>query len=121
MANQETKVVIAASAFNAAIHITMNQNFKKLFKPDEMTLRSLTADIEVQKERLIQILRQTKPTALIAMDIRPDAETISAYTESNVPIILTNEEVAGVSTIAVDNLEGGRIAGDYLIKKGRKK
>jgi LacI family transcriptional regulator len=121
MANQETKVVIAASAFNVSIHITMCDNFRKLFKPEEMTMRSLTSDIELQKERLMQALIQTKCTALIAMSIRPDADTIAAYTAANVPIILTDEEAAGVSTIAADNVVGGRMAGDYLIKKGRKK
>jgi LacI family transcriptional regulator len=121
MANQETKVVIAASTFQAAIHIAMCENFKKLFKPEEMTLRSLSADIEMQKERLKLALIQTKPTALIAMDIRPDADTIAAYTAANVPIVLTNENAPGVSSIAVDNIAGGRIAGEYLVKKGRKK
>ena len=121
MENRETKVVIAASTFQAAIHIAMCELFKKLFKPEEMTLRSLTADIEVQKERLNQILIQTKPTALIAMVIRPDANTIAAYTAANVPIILTDEEMAGVSTITTDNLLGGRIAGQYLVKKGKRK
>ncbi len=121
MANQEKKVVIAASTFNAAIHITMCDYFKKLFKPEEMTLRSLTGDIDIQRERLIQTLIQVEPTALIAMDISPDAETIAAYTAANVPIVLTNEEAAGVSTIAADNILGGRLAGNYLVKQGRKK
>jgi LacI family transcriptional regulator len=121
MANRETKVVVAASTFQAAIHIAMCELFKKLFKPEEMTLRSLTAEIEIQKERMKQALIQAKPTALIAMDIRPDADTVAAYTAANVPIILTDEEMAGVSTITTDNFLGGRIAGEYLVKKGRKK
>ncbi|MFZ1978998.1 MAG: substrate-binding domain-containing protein [Bacteroidota bacterium] len=121
MEDQEKKVVIAASAFNVSIHITMCENFKKLFKPEEMTLRSLTADTKVQKDRLMQALIQTKCTALIAMSIQPDAETIAAYTAANVPIVLTDEEAAGASTIAADNVIGGRMAGEYLIKKGRTK
>ncbi len=121
MADQEKKIIIAASAFNASIHIAMCDNLKKLFKPEEMTLRSLTGDIQVQKERLMQALEQTKFSALIAMDILPDAETIAAYTAANIPIILTNEEAPGVSTITTDNSAGGRIAGEYFIKKGKKR
>lgn len=121
MADQEKKVVIAASAFNFSIHITMCENFKKLFKPEEMTLRSLTSDLDIQKERLIQALAQTKCTGLIAMSIRPDAETIAAYTAENVPIVLTDEEADGASTITADNIMGGHMAGNYLIKKGRRK
>lgn len=121
MANQQTKVVIAASTFQPAIHITMCDNFKKLFKPEEMTMRSLGSDPEMQKGRLKQTLVQTKPTALIAMAIQPDIDTITAYKTANVPIIITDEEMTGVSTITTDNFMGGRIAGEYLIKIGRKK
>jgi DNA-binding LacI/PurR family transcriptional regulator len=121
MVNRKTMVVVAASTFQAAIHITMCELFKKLFKPEEMTLRSLTADIEIQKERMKQVLLQTKPTALIAMDIRPDVDTVALYTGANIPIVLTDEEMAGVSTITTDNLLGGRLAGEYLLKMGRKK
>jgi LacI family transcriptional regulator len=61
-----------------------------------------------------------KPTALIAMDIHPDPGTIAAYKAANVPIILLNEEATGLSTISVDNIMGGRLAGEYLISNGRK-
>jgi LacI family transcriptional regulator len=121
MVNRETKVVVAASTFQAAIHIAMCEQLKKMFKPEEMTMRSLSADIELQKERLKQALIQTKPTALIGLDIRPDPETIAAYTAANVPIVITDENAPGVSTITVDNIVGGRIAGEYLMKKGKKK
>ena len=121
MTNQETKVVVVAPTFGSALQISMIENFKKLFKPEEMAMRSVTGEIDPQKERLKQALEQTKPTALIAISIRPDSETIAAYTTANVPIILIDEEAPGVSTITTDNSMGGRIAGDYLIAKGRKK
>jgi LacI family transcriptional regulator len=121
MANRETRVVIAAPTFGSALQISMIGNFKKLFKPEEMAMRSVTDDAGTQKERLKQALEQTKPTALIAIDIRPDPEIISIYNAAKVPIVLLDEEAAGVSTIATDNFMGGRIAGEYLISKGRKK
>jgi LacI family transcriptional regulator len=119
--SQETKVIIATSTFQAAIHIAMHKQFEKFFKPDEMTLRSLSGDNDIQKERLQKILEQTKLTAIIAMDIHPDPEIVAAYTAAGVPIILTDEEAAGVSTISTDNSMGGQLAGEYLVKKGRKK
>jgi LacI family transcriptional regulator len=121
MVNQKTMVVIAASSFVAAIHIAMCENFKKLFKPEEMTLRSLSSEAETQKDRLMQILQNAHLSALIGMDVRPDNETIASYSAAKVPIVLTNEVAAGVSTVAVDNFVGGRIAGEYLVKKGRKR
>ena len=121
MANLETKVVIAAPTFGSALQISMIESFKKLFKPEGMAMRSVTDDASTQKERLKQALEQTKPNALIAISIRPDSDTIASYTAANVPIILIDEEAIGVSTITTDNNMGGRIAGEYLIKKKRKK
>ncbi|MCX6122827.1 MAG: substrate-binding domain-containing protein [Ignavibacteriales bacterium] len=121
MTNREIKVVIAVPTFGSAFQISMIANFRKLFKPEEMALRSSTEDAEKQMECLHQLLIQNKPTALIAMDIRPDFDTISTYRAANVPIVIFDEEAAGVSTIATDNFKGGRIAGEYLISKGRNK
>jgi DNA-binding LacI/PurR family transcriptional regulator len=48
-------------------------------------------------------------------------EIIDAYRSANVPIILIDEEASGLSTITTDNAAGGRMAGDHLIAKGKKK
>ncbi len=121
MANQEAKVVIAAPNFGSSLQITMSENLKKWLKPEEIVRRSVTDDPGVQKERLKLAFVQTNPTALIALCVRPDSETVAAYTAANVPIVVIDEETAGVSTITTDNRLGGQIAGEYLIAKGRKK
>lgn len=121
MMNGETRVIVAASTFQAPIHIAICDHLKKLLKPGEISLRSLSGDFNVQKERLKQAFDQVKPTALIAMDIRPDSDIIATYVNANVPIVLTDEEAAGVSTVTTNNFLGGRIAGEYLVKKGRKR
>ena len=121
MASLETKVVLAAPTFGSAVQISIVAQFRKLFKPEEMALRSATDDVNKQTECLNQVLLQNKPTALIAADIRPIPEVISLYKAANVPIILINEESPGVSIIAIDNGKGGRIAGDYLVSMGKKK
>jgi DNA-binding LacI/PurR family transcriptional regulator len=121
MANRETKVVFAVPTFQSSILIAMSDHLKKLFRQEELVVRSMTGETAAQKDHLKRVLAQVKPTALIAMDINPDPEMIAAYTAADVPIVLLDEEAAGVSTIATDNLMGGRIAGEYLISKGRKK
>jgi DNA-binding LacI/PurR family transcriptional regulator len=121
MTYQETRVVIIAPTFGSPIYISMIDNFKKLFKPAEMVMRSVTGETGIQEGRLIQALEQTRPTALIAIDIRPDPEIVSIYRAANVPIVLLDEEAAGVSTIAIDNCKGGFIAGEYLLSKGKKR
>jgi len=121
MTDREKKVVLAAPSFQSPISIALHDQFKQLFKPEEMTLRSLTDDADIQKERLVQMLNQLSPVGLIALDIHPDAEIVAACTAERIPIILFDEEADGTSSISTDNVVGGRIAGEYLIKKGRKK
>jgi LacI family transcriptional regulator len=121
MANRETKVVVAVQTFQSSILIAMSDHLKKLFKQEEIVLRSMTGDTAAQQDHLKRVLTQVKPTALIAMDINPDPDIVSAYTAAKVPIVLIDEEGLGVSTIATDNCMGGRIAGEYLVAKGRKK
>jgi DNA-binding LacI/PurR family transcriptional regulator len=121
MASRETKVVVVVPTFQSAILVAMSDHLKKLLKPEEIALRAVTDEAGVQKDHLKRILTQVKPTALITMDVQPDADMVAAYTAAGVPIVLLDEEAVGVSTIATDNLMGGRIAGEYLISKGRKK
>ncbi len=121
MANRETKVVVAAPNFGSPLQVAISEHLKKWLKPEEIARRSVTDDSDMQKERLKQALVQTNPTALIAISVRPDSDTIAAYSAANVPIVLIDEETAGVSTITTDNRLGGQIAGEYIIAKGRKK
>ena len=121
MTNQDTKVVIIAPTFGSPFQISFIDNIKKMLKPEEMAMRSVTDDPAIQKERLKITLEQNRPTGLIAIDIRVDSETLSIYTAANVPIVILDEEAPGVSTIAIDNVKGGHIAGEYLIGKGKKK
>ena len=121
MTNRETKVVVAVPTFQSSILIAVSDHLKKLFKQEEIVLRSVTEEAGAQNDHLKRILIQVKPTALIAMDINPDPDIVSAYTAAKNPLVLIDEEGPWVSTIATDNYMGGRIAGEYLISKGRKK
>jgi DNA-binding LacI/PurR family transcriptional regulator len=121
MANRETKVVFAVPTFQSSILIAMSDHFKKLFRPEEIVLKAVTDEYAVQKDHLKRLLAQIKPTALIAMDVKPEADIIADYTAAGVPIILLDEEAAGVSSIATDNNLGGRIAGEYFISKGKQR
>ena len=121
MTDQKQKIVIVAPNFGSAIQISLVRNIRKLFAADEIALRSSTDDEDKQTDCLKKTFEQNKPTALIAMNIRPDLNIISTYTAANVPIILFDEESPGLSTISIDNYKGGYMAGEYLASKGRKK
>jgi DNA-binding LacI/PurR family transcriptional regulator len=86
-----------------------------------MILLSVGDETDEQKKRLEQALEHENPSALIAISIRPESSTISAYTASEVPIVLIDEDMAGVSVITTDNYRGGYIAGEYLADKGKEK
>lgn len=120
MASDNTKIIVAAPTFQSAFHIAMHDNLKKWLTSEEVVLRSITDDADTQKDRLMQALDLVNPAALIAISVRPDSDTIAAYTAANVPIVLIDEETTGVSTITTDNFLGGRLAGSHFIKTGRK-
>jgi LacI family transcriptional regulator len=121
MTNPVTKVVVAVPTFLSVFHTAISEHIKKLLKPEELVLRSVTDDPDTQKERLERLLAQVNPSALIAISVRPDSGTVAAYTSANVPIVLIDEETSGVSTITIDNVAGGRLAGEYLALNGRKR
>jgi DNA-binding LacI/PurR family transcriptional regulator len=116
-----TKVMIAAPTFAAAFQAEVSKQFKKLFKPEEVLLRAVTGDADVQRDRLHSALAKDRPTALITISVRPDRKTVPAYTSAKVPVILIDEEADGASTIATDNFLAGRLVGEYLVSHGRKK
>lgn len=119
--NQAKKIIVAAPTFQSVFHAALSECFAKLLRPGEMALRSITDDAKIQTERLKRAFEQEKPTGLIAISVRPDPDIVAAYSAANIPIVLIDEEAPGVSTITTDNVLGGRLAGEYLISKGRKK
>jgi DNA-binding LacI/PurR family transcriptional regulator len=121
MTNRQKKIVIAAPTFNSPFQAEISRHIRKWFKPEEIVFQSVTDDSNTQKECLNLALAQSNPFALIAISVRPDKDTVAAYTAANVPIVLIDEEADGTSTIATDNFLGGHLAGEYLAKKGRKK
>jgi LacI family transcriptional regulator len=121
MTNQPLKIVITAPYFGSIFQIAILEHFKKLIKPENMSMRSLTGEVDKQAEILKKILVENKPAVLIAISMVPNPEIISMYKKSNVPIILLDEEAKGASTIATDNYKGGQIAAEHLISTGRKK
>ncbi|MFC1569788.1 LacI family DNA-binding transcriptional regulator [bacterium] len=121
MTNPATKIVIAAPTFYSMFQAEICKQIKKWLKSEESSLRSMTDDADEQKKRLMFTLTQTKPSALITISIQPDEETVAAYNDANIPIVLIDEETDGVSTITTNNFLGGRLAGEFLMSKGKNK
>ncbi len=121
MANQPMHIVITTPFFGSMFQIAILEHFKKLIKPENMSFRSSTAEMDKQTESLEKILKENKPTVLVVISMCPNPDIISMYKSTGVPIILIDEEAPGASTIATDNFAGGQIGTEILISKGRKK
>ena len=52
MANRETKVVFAVPTFQSSILIAVSDHLKKLFKQEEIVVRSMTGESAAQKDHL---------------------------------------------------------------------
>lgn len=73
------------------------------------------------RARLLALLQaEPRPTALVTICLRPDAETIDAYRAAGIPVVLIDEEAEGASTVACDNFAGGLLAARHLVLSGRK-
>jgi len=121
METSKMKVVIAAPTFYSVFQAEICKHLRELFMPDEIALRSVTDDADIQKERLKLSLAQIHPDALIAISIWPDDDTVAAFHTANVPIVLIDEARDEVSTITTDNFLGGKLAAEYLLSKGKEK
>lgn len=115
-----TRVLIAVPNLRSEMHGKLSEHFKRLLDPKEIVLLSVGDDSGEQNERLTRALEKEDPSAMIAVSIRPESATTSAYGSKGVPIILIDEEMPGVSVVTTDNYKGGHIAGEYLADQGRK-
>jgi DNA-binding LacI/PurR family transcriptional regulator len=74
-----------------------------------------------EAERLKKLVEKARPAGLICISIAPPKKLLDWYRESGVPVVIIDEQVEGFTTITTDNMAGGQIAAEYLIKTGRKK
>ncbi|MBN2533837.1 MAG: LacI family DNA-binding transcriptional regulator [Spirochaetales bacterium] len=66
------------------------------------------------------ILYGKRADAVIALNLKPQKEILADYKKDNIPIVLIEEMMEGVSYIKSNNVRGAYIATEYLIKKGKK-
>jgi DNA-binding LacI/PurR family transcriptional regulator len=51
----------------------------------------------------------------------PPGYTVAALTKAGVPVIIVDNEMEGASTITSDNAQGGALAAQHLLERGRRK
>ncbi len=76
---------------------------------------------EMEEELFNRVLHGRTADALIAFNMRPGKKIVDAYNEAGFPVIMVEGGAKNLNTVTCDNVLGGRIATEFLIKKARKK
>ncbi len=120
------QVRIAVASVNLATGFagTMYAQLRRILQPGQTIVECSTIhqhETDLSRGRLLGLLAQEpRPIALVGVCFRPDPTTVSAYRAAGVPVVLIDEEAEGASTVATDNLAGGRLAGEHLARAGRR-
>ncbi len=120
----EPRIAVAAPRLNAGFQGQMYSLLQKQRRPGHALIEcSMVLDKTPERERarLLGLLEaEPRPTALVTICLRPDAQVLGAYRAARIPVVLIDEEVEGASTVACDNFTGGLLAARHLIASGRR-
>ena len=120
--SEKPEIAVAAANFS---HVFPLQVFKYIeaCAGNEFAIKQVStfgmADSEA--DRLKKLIEKSRPAGLICISLAPPKELLELYRESSVPVVLIDEQVDGFTTITTDNMAGGQIAAEYLVKIKRKK
>jgi len=78
-------------------------------------------DRNVASQHMRKILYGKKADAVIALAINPDSEILLEYKKAGLPLILIENRMVNAHSVNTDNREGGYMAGEYLLNRGRKR
>ena len=115
-------LVVLAPNFAYTYPVEMLNHIQSHCRPAQGIEHHATSTLtpEVTESRILSMLGRRKPMALIGISLRPTATAVARYQEAETPIVLIDETTDGTSTVAVDNYQGGLIAGQHLVKMGRR-
>ncbi len=71
----------------------------------------------------LDLFREQRVNGVLLTPTAWDAATAARLAEAGVPVVLVDAEIAGggVSSVAVDDVEGGRLAVQHLLERGRRR
>jgi DNA-binding LacI/PurR family transcriptional regulator len=118
------RIAVAAQGFDADFQRLVHEELGRALGPGQSLLDCPIPrwdDPEFARSRLIGLLRAApRPVALVGICIRPDAVALAGFRAAGVPVVLIDERAEGASTVAADNLAGGFLAGQHLVRAGRR-
>jgi LacI family transcriptional regulator len=118
----DRQIAVIAASFAFSFPAKMLAHIRNSIKPGETLVQYATGGESeaLEKKRFDSVLQQTGPVVLIGICVQPDAATIAAYRVAKIPIVLIDEIADGASTITTNNVAGGYLATEHLIRNGRK-
>ncbi len=118
------RIAVASVSLGSGFPGLMHASVRKHLQPGQSIVECATirpADTEFARTRLLGLLEgEPKPVAFIGICIRPDDPTLAAYRAARMPVVLIDEEAPDASTVSSDNAVGGSLAGQHLVKQGRR-
>gem|GEM_PF-1036752 len=120
--NNKKVIIVASTSFTHSSVLHLYRLLASRVEP-EYELKQVIVfggQNEKEKQKLISALEYFKPCALIGLCIKPDISVIRSYREAGVPAVIIDENVDGFTTVATDNMAGGYMAAEHLIRSGRK-
>ena len=125
------RVALVLKTFNSPFFLDMRRGAETAAAPAAVDLVVQAAEREIDVERQMQIIENLIETRLAALCICPSGskEIVPAVGKANragIPVIIVDDEIDAAAAleqgvwfdtyIGSDNVEGGRIAGQYLVE-----
>lgn len=120
----DARIVVASQSFGARYQGLVFSQLRRMLQPGEAVEECTIVrprEPDFLREHMLALLASSpRPAALIGLSLRPDPQTVADFHAAGVPVVLIDEEVEGASTVACDNLAGGYLAGQHLVRTGRR-
>lgn len=118
------RIAVASVSLGSGFPGDVYRLIKKQLRPGETLVEIATitqTNSAFSRRRMLSLLEgEPRPAALIGICVRPEPEVIERSRSAGIPVVLIDEEVEGTSTVASDNLAGGHLAGQHLVRSGRR-
>ena len=72
-------------------------------------------------EHFLSLTRRDRADGLLVMSVPPPPDHLAGLTKAGVPVVLIDAAGAGVPSVVVDDVEGGRIATRHLVDLGHRR
>ncbi len=108
------------SKFQGLVYAQIRRVLPKGYTVEECLMPESQPDDMIHPRLMKYLEGNDRPSSLITLCLVPNVATVSAYAELGIPVIIVDYEVPGASTVTSDNVQGGQIAAQHLIKQGRR-